>query len=313
MEPITFILNPAAGKGKADRVWARARRLLEGSGQPFELLRTSGRGEASRMAAAAATTRVVAVGGDGTIQEVANGLIGTQKIMGIIPAGSGNDLIKSLGIPLGVNPAVDIISSGEHRRIDVGQVVCSSGPDAGDDPDYARGRFFVNGVGVGFDAAVAARTREIPWLTGTALYLAAVFQTLGKYKAPLFRVQADGEEFESRNLLFAIGNGRCAGGGFYLTPEASVEDGLLDVCSIREASVGRILVLMPKALQGKHGQVREVKFFRTRSLRLISDDSFYVHADGEIVGDGVRRVDVRIVAHGLEGSGASGLTPARLI
>jgi len=295
MEPITFILNPAAGKGKAERVWARAMECLERVGQPYVLVRTSGRGEASVMASRATTSKVVAVGGDGTIQEVANGIIGTEKTMGIVPAGSGNDLIKSLGIGRSIDAAVDIILAAEERSIDVGGVRCSAEQDDDVSTNHQVGRYFVNGVGVGFDAAVAARTQEIPWLTGPLLYLAAVFQTLGKYQAPEFRVRMDGQAFDSQNLLFAVGNGRCAGGGFYLTPEALVDDGLLDVCSIRAASVRRILTLMPKAMSGNHGQAHEVNFFRTRSLHLSSPTPFYVHADGEVVGRSVRSVAVSIV------------------
>ena len=300
MEPIVVILNPSAGKGKANRAWDRVKGLFDSKGQPYELLRTTKRGEATTMAASAGADRVVALGGDGTIQEVANGVVGTQKTMGIIPAGSGNDLVKSLGISQDLQSAVDIICAGEHRTIDVGQVVCSGDVNNDGSSDFDAGRYFVNGVGVGFDAEVAARTREIPWLTGTALYLAAVFQTLGKYKAPLFRVVIDGLEHDCQNLLFAIGNGRCAGGGFYLTPEASVDDGLFDLCSIRSASVGKILRLMPKAIKGKHGEVDEVKFFRVKVLHIDSEQPFYVHADGEIVGAGVRSVDVRIVPGALK-------------
>jgi len=246
------------------------------------------------MASAATTSAVVAIGGDGTIQEVANGIVGTEKTMGIIPAGSGNDLIKSLGIPSSTAAAVDIILAREERSIDLGSVRCSADEDNDLSSDRQGERYFVNGIGVGFDASVAARTQEIPWLTGTLLYLAAVFQTLGKYQAPVFHVTMDGEAFDSQNLLFAVGNGRCAGGGFYLTPEALVDDGLLDVCSIRAASVRRILTLMPKAMSGKHGQAEEVKFFRTKSLHLHSSTPFYVHADGEVVGRSVRSVAVSI-------------------
>jgi diacylglycerol kinase (ATP) len=306
MEPITFILNPTAGKGKAERVWLRAKELLQMKEQPYELLRTSRRGEASSMAAGVRTARVVAIGGDGTIQEVANGVIGTDRALGILPAGSGNDLIKSLEIPQSTEAAVDIILTGRQRYVDVGRVRCSSEQNPDDSDGGFAERYFVNGVGVGFDAAVAARTQEIPWLTGTPLYLAAVFQTLGKYEAPLFSVTLDDQVFDSRNLLFAIGNGRCAGGGFFLTPEAAVDDGLLDVCSIKAASVRRILTLMPKALSGKHGEADEVNFYRTRSLRLSSPSAFYVHADGEVVARSARSVLVSVIPGGMRVLAPSG-------
>jgi len=299
MEATTFILNPAAGKGKAERVWHQTERMLISRGERYVLRRTSARGEATLIAREATTRRVVAVGGDGTVQEVSNGLVGTEKVLGIVPAGSGNDLIKSLRIPQGTEEAVDIILSGHERRIDVGTVRCSREHRQIQPHSSGDERIFVNGVGVGFDAAVAARTQEIPWLTGTALYLAAVFQTLGKYNAPTFQVEMDADRFESRNLLFAIGNGRCAGGGFYLTPEAIVDDGLLDVCAIASATVPRILTLMPKAMSGKHGEANEVKFYRTRTLHLQSATEFFVHADGEVVGRSVRSVEVSVLPSAL--------------
>jgi YegS/Rv2252/BmrU family lipid kinase len=235
---------------------------------------------------------VVAVGGDGTANEVANGVISSKKTLGIIPTGSGNDFIKSIGIPRNTSGALECLFRDNRRLIDCGAVQC---PNSGTE-SY---RIFVNGVGIGFDAAVAERTTHIRRLSGTALYLAAVFQTLGRYKSPLFKIRLDSIAKESRNLLIAIGNGRCAGGGFYLTPDASVTDGLLDVCAIDEMSVLQILRLMPNVMKGKHMNMQGVRFSRAKEIDVSAAAKFYVHADGEIVGDQVNEVHVEIKTEAL--------------
>jgi YegS/Rv2252/BmrU family lipid kinase len=288
----TFIVNPKAGKGSTTKILGALESILRAEQISHETFLTERAGHATDLAASASSPVVVAVGGDGTVNEVANGLMSTAgKTLGIIPTGSGNDLIKSVGIPHNLRAAVDVLLRRRVRLIDVGTVACSENSSPAQ-PASTRPRYFVNGIGAGFDAAVAARTQEIHYLGGTFLYVAAVFQTLGKYSSPEYSVVIDGTEWRSENLLMAIGNGRCAGGGFYLTPDAVIDDGLLDVCLVTKASVPRILMLMPSVMRGKHHKAKEVKFLRGKRITISSECPFYVHADGEIVGRGVRSVSV---------------------
>lgn len=289
MSAYTFIVNPTAGKGAAARLLDPLRTALEGRGTDYDLVITSRPGHATTAARLSKAHIVVAVGGDGTLNEVANGLTGPGKTMGILPAGSGNDFIKSVGIPSKFASALEVLFQGVRRPVDLGTVVC--GALSGNSPP----RYFVNGVGIGFDAAVAARTREITYLGGNALYIMAVFQTLGRYVPPHFTFSMNGTVQQSRNLLIAIGNGPCAGGGFYLTPDARVDDGLLDICMVREKSILQILSLMPKVMKGKHQNVSGVSFHREKSISVSAQEPFFVHADGEIVGASVTRVDVGIL------------------
>ena len=172
--------------------------------------------------------------------------------------------------------------------IDLGTVATDGG--------NSSSRLFVNGVGAGFDAAVAAKTREIKYLSGIALYLAAVFQTLGHYRAPVFTIDTGASApLVGRNLLIAIGNGQCAGGGFYLTPDALVDDGLLDACVVDEKNLLQILLLMPRVMLGKHHHVAGVKFLRSKQFTITASAPFFVHADGEIVGTNVLGVRLAIV------------------
>jgi diacylglycerol kinase (ATP) len=148
---------------------------------------------------------------------------------------------------------------------------------------------------VGFDAAVAYRTTQIRYLSGTALYLLAVFQTIGGFHPPRFRVRVDDTSWEAKNLLIATGNGKCAGGGFYLTPAAEVDDGFLDVCAIEDVSVIKVLRLIPSVMKRKEVQDKQVKYMRAKMIELSSSDFFAVHADGEVIGRDVQAVKLEVL------------------
>jgi diacylglycerol kinase (ATP) len=297
MSEFTCILNPYAGRGAAGKLFAPLQRLLREHKVAHELVVTSRPGEAVDIARQAPGPFVVAVGGDGTVNEVANGLIGSDKSLGVIPAGSGNDFVKMTGVTTRLHQALEKLLSRKTKRFDAGTVECSATGAMGD--ATASKRFFVNGVGIGFDAAVAARTREMKHLRGTLLYIVAVLQMLGKYKSPNYTIKTDAGETTSRNLLIAIGNGTCAGGGFYLTPSAKIDDGVLDFCSIEEIGIWRILQLMPLAMRGKHLAAKEVIYLKSKEIAVHADSGFFAHADGEIIGRNVRSVKVKILESAL--------------
>jgi YegS/Rv2252/BmrU family lipid kinase len=260
----------------------------------FDLQLTKCAGDATTLAKEIAGEVIVAVGGDGTVNEVANGLISSEKSLGIVPAGSGNDLIKSIGIPRSFPDALNILLKNRTRRIDVASVACSRSSELENGATSPSERYFLNGVGVGFDAAVADCTNRMKRLRGSIRYVLAVLRTLGKFQAPLFCISLDGEITESTNLLIAVGNGKCAGGGFWLTPDASVYDGWLDVCLVEAIPVHKILRLMPKVMRGAHTMEASVTMRRAKAIEISSSQRFYVHADGEIVGREVNEVKIRV-------------------
>ena len=294
MSDFDFIVNPAAGQGAGGKLQGLLEKILRRRGVRYAMHLTERPGHATKLARTSSAQVVVAVGGDGTINEVANGLIGTEKQLGVIPAGSGNDFIKSANLSSNLTGALDQVLSGISRKIDIGIVVCSANAHPATVEGNPDARYFVNGIGIGFDAAVAVRTRQIRFLTGIPLYLAAVFQVLGRYKSPHFEIKSDAFQEEGRRLLIAVGNGTCAGGGFYLTPDAVIDDGLLDVCLIDDIPVATILRILPRVLWGGHRTAKQAKFKRCKTLNLSSSDTFYVHADGEIVGESVRHVGILI-------------------
>ncbi len=293
MAEYAFIVNPTAGKGSGRRAAERLSGLLRRHAVVHKMFYTEKPGHATELVKSTDARFVVAVGGDGTINEVANALRNADRVFGVIPTGSGNDFIKSAGIPRRMEEALDLILRGHIRRIDAGQV--SVGVYANGSINYAPGRMFVNGVGVGFDAAVAYRTTQIRYLSGTALYLLAVLQTIGGFQPPRFRVQVDDTSWDAKNLLIATGNGKCAGGGFYLTPDAEIDDGFLDVCAIGNVSLLKVLRLIPSVMKRKQIQDEQVKYLRAKKIELSSSDHFAVHADGEIIGRNVQAVKLDIL------------------
>jgi diacylglycerol kinase (ATP) len=294
----TFVMNPMAAKGAAKKIDTIVERLLPGFGSTYEIVRTERPGHATEIAREAQSRVVVAVGGDGTINEVVNGLVATGKVLGIIPAGSGNDFIKSAGIPKDILKSIGILRSAKARQIDLGTVAC--GTQQAGSMNYAPKRYFVNGVGIGFDGQVAWRVSQSKHLRGTLAYFVAVLKTLNNYDSPEFSIALDDVVSKGRKLLLATGNGKCAGGGFYLTPEAAIDDGWLDTCAIEDVPVRRILRLIPAVMSGKPLSHPAVSYARAKKIRVESPQKFYVHADGEVVGHNVSGVVMEVVPRGVD-------------
>jgi diacylglycerol kinase (ATP) len=213
-----LICNPTAGRGRAGRQLPQAESILNSLGVETEVAFTRASGEAPDLTVKAIEegfTLLIAVGGDGTVHEVANGIMlakdtigfaaGSAKL-GIIPLGTGNDFLKMVGSDQDWRTACRRIAQGHSRRMDVGRV---------------NERYFVNNVGIGFDAQVGIEAQKIRWLRGQAVYLAALARNmLLSYRTPHVSLQLDEEEVKQSITLLTIGNGRCSGGGFWLTPHA---------------------------------------------------------------------------------------------
>lgn len=291
LEAALVILNPAAGRGAARRAWAAAEKALRAEGADLAVVATQGPGDAVNLARTAVREgrrAVIAIGGDGTIQEVANGLMqavedGEPSIpLGIIPGGSGNDFIKPLRIPNEPGVAARILLKGETRSVDVGRV---------------GNRFFVNGVGVGLDACVAMKAAEIRFLRGTPLYATALLRVLKDYNAPHVRIFLDDVEVADRPAaLVTIANGPCCGGGFWLCPDARLDDGKLDVLIADASSRRRVLKFLVRSLSGKHVGGDGIHHYRASTVRLVSPSTLPVHLDGEIPRPRPMAIDVSVAA-----------------
>jgi diacylglycerol kinase (ATP) len=273
--PPVVILNPASKSGRRLRGWLK-RALKDGRG---ELALTSAPRDAERIAseAALAGRAVVAVGGDGTIAEVANGILasGARVPLGIIPAGNGNDYAyHTLGLPHDVKAALELALTGAPQAMDAGQV---------------NGRYFVNTLGVGIDANIAAAAislKRVPFLRGQALYYAASLRELIFHydRCPSLTVAHDGEVRERAHYAMAtIALGPTAGGGFKINPGADPRDGRFDLCLITKPAQLRALRLLPMVEKGQHTAEPEVKRLQAQTVTLEADGPVYAHLDGEVI------------------------------
>lgn len=290
---VTVILNPQARSGRAGRLRPAVDAALRAGGWTPRWMVTTRPGEGRTMAEQAAATSdvVVAMGGDGTVHEVGGGLVraGTRAVLGVVPAGTGNDFARMLGLPRRpVEAAAALPTAGVHA-VDAGRVRWRDGHAVRED-------VFLNAVGVGFDAYTAHLSAGITALPGILRYLAAVFRALRTFTPPSMTLAdpaGDGGaacRYAGPLLLVTIGNGRSSGGGFVLTPDASLHDGLLDVCRVTPCSIRRILQVLPRTLTGDHGSAPEVRMGRTASLTVDCPAGVPLHVDGEVLSLEAREV-----------------------
>jgi YegS/Rv2252/BmrU family lipid kinase len=279
-----LILNPAAGRGTAGKSEAELAKELKDQLGDVHLHRTNARGHATQIANELKNENAVIItaGGDGTIYETVNGLVGGACTLGIIPIGSGNDFIKMLKLPLDIRSAIEVIKRRNTMIIDIGTV--------------GEG-YFTNGLGMGFDAEVVIETQKVKRLRGFFIYLYSVFRTLTHYKNRIVTISIDGKTETREVFMISVGNGECFGGGFYLTPGAEINDGILDLCIFRGLSRKEVLMHLPKALSGKHIHLPQVECLRAKNIIVEAAEGIPVHADGELLSSNLTRVEVGVL-HG---------------
>jgi YegS/Rv2252/BmrU family lipid kinase len=279
-------------------VEGRVCQFLKDEGLDYDMVRTGGPWHAAELAERAARDGfevVVAAGGDGTANEIINGLMmassgdATAEMrprLAIIPAGSGSDLATGIGLPADLREACRRVACGQSKTIDIGRVTV-----AGQEP-----RYFGNVVGVGFDGAVLLETLKIRHLRGLSLYLLAVLKTVFlSFKAPMTTVEYDGQRMDLPALLVSVTNGPREGGGFFIAPEAKPDDGLFDVCIGREVSRLTILRLIPHFLRGTHVDLDPITMLRAKQVSISSPDGLIAHVDGEVLCTDARRIECEML------------------
>jgi len=278
-------VNPVAGRGAGAKSIPQLRQYLASYQIDFDLVATHQPGEAfylSHQATLDGFDVVVAVGGDGTANEVLNGLMMARKegrlasAMGIIAVGRGNDMAYGMHIPPGLEAGLNTVLFGQRKLMDVGLVLGG---------DYPDGKYFGNGIGIGFDAVVGFEAAKLTWLSGFPSYIVAVFKTIFLYfQAPTIKIETDSQTMELPALMISIMNGCRMGGGFMMAPTAHTDDGLLDLCIAEEVSRGRIFSLIPHFLRGSQATQKEIH--TTHAIQIVVTavkGSLPVHADGETI------------------------------
>jgi diacylglycerol kinase (ATP) len=280
-----IILNPIAGNGNGLKASPQIEKLLNQHNLNFDLVHTErvGHGiELTRQAVKDGWNTIIAAGGDGTVNEVINGLMLCKQEgltippLGVLCVGRGNDFAGSMGIPANLEVGVGALLDDHRRTIDIGKVTGGI---------YPEGRFFGNCVGIGFDAITTIEVHKLPRWGGFLAFLAAVLKTVFLYnKAPLATTVYDEKTLTQRSLLISIMNGRRLGGGFYMAPTSIPDDGLFDLCIAEQMSSFEVIKMIPHFTRGDQATQPAIKTGQAAHITISAvDGPLPAQTDGEII------------------------------
>ena len=265
-----LVINLIAGQGRCKELYPKIKLELDRRKVDYDLHFTNEPLEATdvaKMGIEAGFTHIVAMGGDGTVNEVVNGLLGSNAVLGVLPARTGNDFIRMLGIPANPLEAIDTLLANDTTTIDLGCV----------DED----RCFINGLGIGIDAQVARAVLKMERLRGALAYLTAAVQEVFRFEAFPVTVSTPTEELELSCLSLGVANGIYAGGGFKLAPRADLRDGMIDVSAVGDYPTVERLVRLPRVRAGKHADWKRVTYRQIPEATIASSVKLVAHVDGE--------------------------------
>jgi diacylglycerol kinase (ATP) len=290
-----IVVNATAGRGRAGKMVPSVRAYLARNAVQADMIQTRAAGDAVGLALEAARAgyeRVVAMGGDGTAAEVSNGLLlageeGREAVLGIIPVGSGNDYAYGVGIPTRLEAACRRLADGHIRCVDVIRVT-------------ADGQTYIvnNTVGIGIDADVLLETRKMKRVRGFLLYFAALFRVLaanGRWPYPV-DITLDGQPLPHHAVtLVSVCNGPRVGGGFYLTPDATPDDGQFDVIVADQLGRLRLASFITRVMRGTHVGAKPVSIHRARRLVVDGQRGLPGHMDGEVLCTAGRHIEIELL------------------
>lgn len=280
-----IIANPTAGKGHAALLIPQFTSYLQSKNLDFEVVQTEHPGHAYDLALQAVRDGaevVVGAGGDGTMNEVLNGLVAAREtglpevMMGVLPIGRGNDFSFGMGVPQDLTAACDALVTARQRRIDLGRITGGL---------YPEGKIFGNGVGIGFDTKVGFEANKMNHLRGFLPYLLGALKTLFAYgTAPQLRIELDNETITLPALMVSIMNGRRMGGAFMMAPQSKSDDGVFTLCIANLVSRPAILLLIGRFIKGTQESHPAIRFRNSKKITVTAlDGSMACHADGETI------------------------------
>ena len=268
-----FILNPMAGKGKSLKLIPEIHKIFSSLEEEYKIEITQKPGHATEIVREYTLKdnyRVYAVGGDGTLNEVLNGIVDTNSSIAVIPAGSGNDFIKSIT----ETPKKDILYrtiKGKEQPIDIGII---------------NDQYFLNVASLGIDAKIvfnAKHLKKLPFFNGFMAYYLSILYTIFNFNSENLTVKIDDNEFNTTSLLIAFGNGSYYGGGMKVLPNAEVADGFLEVCHVKALKKFKMLRFFPLVIKGKHESLTEyVSFYKCKTTEVSCDKPMPINIDGEL-------------------------------
>src|SRR5947209_2647673 len=271
---VSLIVNPSAGGGRAGRLLGEVATALSSHQLEHHIERTQSLEHATALAADAAAAGEVAVafGGDGLIAAVASGLRGTDGVLGVLPGGRGNDLVRVLGIPRDPAAACQVLSTGVVRALDLGQ---------------AGERTFLGIASCGFDSDANRIANQTRLIKGNLVYAYGAIRALAGWRPARFELTlADGRQHVVNGYSVGAANSKAYGGGMYAAPDAELDDGLLDIVTCAAMSKWRFLTsLMPKVFKGTHVNEPEVTVLRSSEVEITADRPFTLYADGDPIAE----------------------------
>nr|WP_156288595.1 diacylglycerol kinase family protein [Oceanobacillus salinisoli] len=277
-----FIVNKNSGSGRALKIWYRVAKLLQERHIAYDVCITNGPQHATESVKNIIKKNnakaIIAIGGDGTVHKIINELVGSKVPFGIIPAGSGNDFCRGMGIPLKYDQALERILKGEQKFIDVGNI---------------NDKFFATIVGIGFDGRVAqvtnqSQNKKLLNLAGmgSVSYIINVLKVLFYYKPTNVELKIDQKYAKHQNVwLIAIANSPFYAGGMMICPNAKNDDQFFDICMVKEISRWQLLRIFPSVFKGKHVNHPAVTILRAKEVEIVSNSPMIAHGDGEMIGE----------------------------
>lgn len=300
MKKYKIILNPTSSRGQSKNHIPAIKSYMETNNLDYDLVLTTEpmhAVELAKQAHAEGYTYIIAAGGDGTANEVLNGLMEANKnsehqaIFGVLPVGSGNDMAFGIGLETGLEQALDILRNQNIRNFDVG--VVHGG-------DFPQGRYFGNGLGVGFDAIVGFEAAKLKF-SGFSAYLVSALKTILLIEPALLRLEYGDTIIESKFLMISIMNGRRMGGGFMMTPDAETDDGEFSICITSE--MGRLgqLGVLPQFIKGNHETHPKVDLRKTKKIHITAlKGTIPSHLDGETVCKAGQQLEIEIIPNAIQ-------------
>jgi len=281
------IVNPAAAGGKVGKRWPEISQALEQGGLQFTAEWTQAPGHATEIARKAVVDgfrHIVSVGGDGTVNEIVNGLViegrvHPEVVLTIVPGGTASDFARVLGLRHDPRGAAEQVGERRVRLVDVGEIQCMR-------DGQPTTRYFVNVAGLGFDSEVCARVnRSSKRLGGTVPYLSNLILTLFSYRNKDVELTVDQQRLNGRFNSVIVCNGQYFGGGMWIGPQAAVDDGILDIVILGDLSKLEFLINVPRVYKGTHLSHPKVKSLQAQQLHVQARQQMFIQAEGELVGE----------------------------
>jgi YegS/Rv2252/BmrU family lipid kinase len=295
---IKIILNPMADMGNAWRTARDLRSITEEHGG-IEWSGTVYPGHAIDLARSSeGYDLVIAMGGDGTVHEVMNGIMeipeGKRPVLGVVPVGTGNDFGYAINASSTPATALKHAIEGEPSIVDIGLMTDANG----------RKVFFDNSVGMGFGAIVSIRAHQLPLLRGFLAYLVATLQSIILDFTPItMQIETDTDKWKQKVAYLEVCNGQRIGGGYLAAPDAKIDDGVLDYVMIKDVSRPMMFRILPEVMKGTHVRFKQIIMGTCKRFNITADRPLYIHTDGEIFsgpGSDIRKISFEILPNSLK-------------